>query len=195
MGSLAVSAALILIAASREAAVVVAVRSAIGGSIVLASATTLFQRLAPAEAEGTLRPIYSLLVTGTTPLGSLLVGALAEAAGIRVTTALLGVGCLLAVANRRHGRLPASPARRRGGPRPGRVVKTRRRPAFGGSVLNAVRSAALYRSAAHACACVVLGGVLCVLLPRRRLPRAWVPPTTQRRIMSPVRFACSMVAP
>jgi MFS family permease len=100
VGSVAVSSALILIAASTEAPVVVAgfVLFGIGGSFVLASATTLFQRLAPADAEGTALGVYSLLVTGTTPLGSLLVGALAEAAGIRVTTALLGVGCLVTVA-------------------------------------------------------------------------------------------------
>jgi MFS-type transporter involved in bile tolerance (Atg22 family) len=99
-GALTLAVGLILVAASRET--VVALTGffvfGIGLTTTLASARTLFQRLAPPEAEGTALGVYTLLAVGTTPLGSVLVGALTSAAGIRATLAGLGTGCVVTAA-------------------------------------------------------------------------------------------------
>jgi Transmembrane secretion effector len=100
LGAFTLSGGLILVAASTETAVVLTgfFVFGIGTTTALASATTLFQRLAPAEAEGTGLGVYNLLVIGTTPVGSVLVGALASTSSIRVALAVFGVGCIAAAA-------------------------------------------------------------------------------------------------
>jgi MFS family permease len=100
LGTFALSGGLLMVAASSETIIVLGgfLVFGIGITITLTSATTLFQRLAPADAEGTGLGVYNLLAVGTTPLGSLLVGALASSTSIRVTVALLGGSCVVAAA-------------------------------------------------------------------------------------------------
>jgi predicted MFS family arabinose efflux permease len=74
-----------------------------------ASANTVVQVSIPDEYRGRVMGLYSMMVIGMTPVGSLLSGALAEAVGSRATMMAGAVGCLAAagVARRWSGRLDA----------------------------------------------------------------------------------------
>ena len=64
------------------------------------SSNSTLQLGSPDALRGRVMGIYSTLLIGTTPIGSLLTGFLAAAAGIRVTMAVWGVMTLVAVAGR-----------------------------------------------------------------------------------------------
>jgi len=68
-----------------------------GSVLFLATANARLQVLAPDDYRGRIMGIYTLLLFGTTPFGSLLAGALAQRIGIRETLALLAGLCGLGV--------------------------------------------------------------------------------------------------
>ena len=59
-----------------------------------ASANTVIQMSIPDQYRGRVMGLYSMMVIGMTPIGSLLSGALAEVAGSRVTVTVGALGCL-----------------------------------------------------------------------------------------------------
>lgn len=61
------------------------------------SANTRLQMAAPAELRGRVMSLYFLLFAGTTPIGGMLVGVLAEYAGVQAAVVALGTVCLLGV--------------------------------------------------------------------------------------------------
>src|SRR5262249_51352759 len=73
----------------------VAAMPLIGGGFVLYSAAslTLIQALAPAEGRGRLTALFALLYWGLMPIGGLLGGIVAEAAGAQTAFALAGSSC------------------------------------------------------------------------------------------------------
>jgi MFS family permease len=60
-------------------------------------ANTSLQLLTPDELRGRVMAVFGLLLTGTTPVGALVTGLLAEAIGIRTTVSLEGAVCLASV--------------------------------------------------------------------------------------------------
>jgi len=62
------------------------------GALTLTNST--LQASSPPEYRGRIMSMYNLAVIGISPLGSLLAGAIAEAAGVRVALALGGAICL-----------------------------------------------------------------------------------------------------
>ncbi len=84
---------------SRSFALSIAIMAVIGFSIMrqMASANTLLQTMIPDHYRGRIMALYSMTVVGLGPFGSLAAGALAHAAGARVTV-LAGGGICLAAA-------------------------------------------------------------------------------------------------
>lgn len=109
--ALTLSAAMALFAASPSFWLCLAMMPLIGLSVMRhsASANTVVQVSIPDEYRGRVMGLYSMMVIGMTPVGSLLSGALAEAVGSRATMMAGAVGCLAAagVARRWSGRLDA----------------------------------------------------------------------------------------
>lgn len=64
----------------------------------LASVNTLVQTLAPDELRGRVMAIYSMVLIGLAPFGSLLAGALGQRIGAPLTVALSGAACAAAAA-------------------------------------------------------------------------------------------------
>jgi MFS family permease len=64
-----------------------------GSALFLATASARLQILASDDFRGQIMGIYTPLLFGTTPLGSVLAGSLAERIGVRQTIALLAVSC------------------------------------------------------------------------------------------------------
>lgn len=95
IGAAVFSALFFALGLSHWGIVTVPVLVALGGaSIVFTStANTRLQLVAPPELRGRVMSIYSLLFMGTTPIGGLIIGVLAESVGVQLTVALLAVGC------------------------------------------------------------------------------------------------------
>lgn len=83
------------LAPGQPAALVLLVIVGFFGILFHTSANSRLQLIVPGELRGRVLSMYALLFMGTTPLGSLLVGALAERQGIRVAIGEVAVVCLL----------------------------------------------------------------------------------------------------
>lgn len=68
------------------------------GIVFTSTANVWLQTTTPPALRGRVMSIYTLLFLGTSPIGSLVVGTLAEYAGVRVTIATMGLVCCLGVA-------------------------------------------------------------------------------------------------
>jgi predicted MFS family arabinose efflux permease len=106
--ALMLGAALAVFAVSPSFWLCLAMMPLIGMSVMRhsASANTVIQVSIPDEYRGRVMGLYSMMVIGMAPVGSLLSGALAEAYGSRVTVMAGAVACLAAagVAKRWTGR-------------------------------------------------------------------------------------------
>lgn len=69
-----------------------------GSVLFLATASARLQILASDDFRGRIMGIFTLLLYGTTPIGSVLTGALAERIGVRETIAILATCCGLGLA-------------------------------------------------------------------------------------------------
>jgi MFS family permease len=104
IGAAGFSVLLFAVGASRWWALTLPLLVALGVCSITFSATasTRLQLVAPGDMRGRIMSIYQLLFAGTTPLGSLIVGGLAEHRGVRQATMLValvcGLGVLLALA-------------------------------------------------------------------------------------------------
>jgi predicted MFS family arabinose efflux permease len=80
--------------------VVVPLLVALGLSSTVFTATNnaRLQLIAPPHLRGRVMSINTLLFVGSTPLGSLIVGGMAESAGVQPTVAAMGMLCMLGVA-------------------------------------------------------------------------------------------------
>ncbi len=67
-----------------------------GMVVEFASSNTLLQSMVDDQMRGRIVALYSMSFMGFTPLGSLLMGSLAEVAGVQVTAFAAGACCLLA---------------------------------------------------------------------------------------------------
>lgn len=96
LGSGGFSFALLLLglAPGQPAALVLLVIVGFFGILFHTTANSRLQLIVPGELRGRVLSMYALLFIGTTPFGSLLVGALAERQGIRVAIVELAVVCL-----------------------------------------------------------------------------------------------------
>jgi MFS family permease len=65
------------------------------GLIITSSANTQLQLSAPDELRGRVMSVYSLMFTGTTPIGALITGFLAGAIHVRLTLAIEAAMCVL----------------------------------------------------------------------------------------------------
>ncbi len=93
------SALLCLVALSRSLPVTVGLLFLQGGFgvVFLTTCNIRLQLLAPAELRGRVMAIYALLLVGTAPFSSLLIGVLAEKTGVQATILEMGALCLLGV--------------------------------------------------------------------------------------------------
>jgi MFS family permease len=66
--------------------------------VQMASSNTVLQTLVDDDKRGRVMSLYSMAFTGVSPLGSLLVGSLASAFGVRFAFAFGGAACLGAAA-------------------------------------------------------------------------------------------------
>jgi MFS family permease len=91
---------LALVALSRWWSLTVALLVALGAcSIVFTTtANTRLQLVAPPQLRGRILSIYMLLFAGTTPIGSLIVGTLAERVGVQAAVLIAAVVCGFGVA-------------------------------------------------------------------------------------------------
>ena len=71
----------------------------LGGVLLMASSNTVVQSLVDEDKRGRVMSLFAMAFTGTTPLGNLLIGALADGRlGVRGTVAVCGAGCVLCAA-------------------------------------------------------------------------------------------------
>jgi MFS family permease len=70
----------------------------LGGVLLMASSNTLVQSLVDDDKRGRVMSIFAMAFTGTMPLGSLCMGALAEKIGVRAALMASGILCGLVVA-------------------------------------------------------------------------------------------------
>ncbi len=71
----------------------------LGGVLLMASSNTVVQSLVDEDKRGRVMSLFAMAFTGTTPLGNLVIGALADGRlGVRGTVMLCGAGCLLCAA-------------------------------------------------------------------------------------------------
>lgn len=100
------------LAPGQPAALVLLVAVGFFGILFHTSANSRLQLIVPGELRGRVLSMYALLFLGTTPLGSLLVGFLAEHQGIRVAicevaaVCLIGAGVALLAARRMRRGVP-----------------------------------------------------------------------------------------
>ncbi len=67
-----------------------------GGVLLMASSNTVVQSLVDDDKRGRVMSLFAMAFTGTTPLGNLAIGALADGRlGVRGTVILCGAGCVL----------------------------------------------------------------------------------------------------
>jgi MFS family permease len=111
-GGFSLALLLLGLAPGQPAALVLLVVVGFFGILFHTSANSRLQLIVPGELRGRVLSMYALLFLGTTPLGSLLVGALAERQGIRVAidevaaVCLLGAGVSLLAARRMRRGVP-----------------------------------------------------------------------------------------
>jgi len=91
---------LLLVGLSTSLPVTLGLLVALGVTSIVfsAGANTRLQLSAPNELRGRVMSLYFLLFAGTTPIGGLLVGVLAQRLGVRPAVMLMGFICLLGVA-------------------------------------------------------------------------------------------------
>jgi hypothetical protein len=96
-GQFAFSIALIGIALSRQIATTLPMMMLFGWGTVTALATsnTVIQLVVPDELRGRVISTYLWALQGIAPFGSLLIGAIAQAAGVPLAALLAGVSCLV----------------------------------------------------------------------------------------------------
>ena len=99
-GALILGAAFIMLGATTSFPVALVVMTAAGFAVMRqnASANTLIQTLIPDDYRGRIMALYSMMVVGTGPFGSLAAGALAHQVGARWTLAASGTVLLCAAA-------------------------------------------------------------------------------------------------
>lgn len=108
LGAAGFSLALVGVACSRwwPATVPLLVVLGLFSILFTATANTRLQLTAPAPLRGRVMSIYMLLFAGSTPIGSLIVGWLAQRQGVQLATAEMGAACVVgvvaALAYRRH---------------------------------------------------------------------------------------------
>jgi MFS family permease len=88
--------ALVAISFARSVGPAALLLSAIGFSLLLltAGANTIMQTLVAEDKRGRILGLYTMAVTGLSPLGGLLAGVLADQVGAPITLRLAGLGCL-----------------------------------------------------------------------------------------------------
>ena len=91
---------LILFAGSRSFWLSAALLMPVGFCMIgqLASSNTLIQMMVPDELRGRVMSVYSMMLIGMAPFGSLLAGVLAQHLGAPVAVAIGGVVCLIGAA-------------------------------------------------------------------------------------------------
>ena len=91
---------LILFGASRSLWLSLALMAMVGFGLMqaLAIANTIIQTLVPEDKRGRVMSYYTMALVGTTPFGSLIVGALANRIGAPLTLVAAGISCLAASA-------------------------------------------------------------------------------------------------
>src|SRR5207244_10193552 len=85
------------LATSYVLAVCVLVLLGTGATMVMSVANTLLQTYALAEMRGRVMSLYTLIAAGLTPLGTLLVSAMATWLRLSGATVVMGVGVVVAV--------------------------------------------------------------------------------------------------
>jgi len=68
------------------------------GVLFMTTANTRLQLLVPGHIRGRVMGMYALLFVGTTPIGSLLIGQLAESVGVQATVLCMAGLCAAGVA-------------------------------------------------------------------------------------------------
>ncbi len=114
VGGFSVVLLLLGLAPGRPAALALLVGLGFFGILFHTTANSRLQLIVPGELRGRVMAMYALLFVGTTPIGSMLVGTLAERNGIRVAIVELALVCvvgavlslLVALRLRHHGRNP-----------------------------------------------------------------------------------------
>ena len=93
------SGALLLLglAPGEPAALALLVGAGFFGILFHTTANSRLQLIVPGELRGRVMAMYALLFVGTTPIGSMLVGTLAEHGGIRLAIVELAAVCLVGV--------------------------------------------------------------------------------------------------
>jgi len=88
---------LVLLSASHSFGISLAVMLLIGFTMVtlLDASNTLVQRIVPDELRGRLMAIWTMMLTGLAPFGSLLIGVLAQRFTARRTFAAGGMACVM----------------------------------------------------------------------------------------------------
>ncbi len=69
-----------------------------GATIAMSTTNTMIQLGVPDELRGRVMSMYTMIMMGGMPLGSMLLGSLASGIGVPKTLALGGIGCLIALA-------------------------------------------------------------------------------------------------
>ena len=101
MASIAVfGAALISFSLSRSFPLSLGLLVLVGGGATMSMSTTnmLIQLNVPGEFRGRIMSMYTMIAMGMMPLGSMLLGTIADFIGVPETLLLGGVGCLVALA-------------------------------------------------------------------------------------------------
>ena len=101
MGSIAVfGVALISFSLSRSFPLSLGLLVLVGGGATMSMSTTnmLIQLNVPGEFRGRIMSMYTMIAMGMMPLGSMLLGTIADFIGVPVTLLMGGVGCLVALA-------------------------------------------------------------------------------------------------
>ncbi|ROR35009.1 MFS transporter [Inmirania thermothiophila] len=98
--ALAAGVALMVLSQVRSTAVALAVLPllGLGFTTVVAGSNTFIQLHVPDALRGRVMALFSVTFIGMTPVGHLIAGAVAEAAGVPATIALYGAACVLAAA-------------------------------------------------------------------------------------------------
>lgn len=99
IGSSAFSALLFLVALSSWWVVTLPLVAVLGVASITftATANTRLQLIAPPHLRGRIMSLYALLFAGTTPIGSLVVGTLADHGGVQMAVAVMAVICMAGV--------------------------------------------------------------------------------------------------
>lgn len=99
-GAMLLGVGLVLAGASRWLWLSLALMAVVGFGLMqaLASSNTIIQTLVPEDKRGRVMSYYAMALFGAAPIGSLLIGALADALGAPLTFVVVGVLCLAGAA-------------------------------------------------------------------------------------------------